>query len=188
MPSASDVLLTKAAEPPTRPARGRKRDQAAEHLQRRAVRRLELVAWLTLAVQLLVWLAVNLVQGTLAEEFTTALEWGFPFGVAAASLGIALLTRNQRLTPATVVRFGLIYQIVISFGMAAGTYVGAFEHADGVDGLGVELGPPLGENRAGDVCVGHTHVPVDPFRTALRTADWGSPANASLSGASRLGI
>ena len=127
MPSPSDVLLTKAAEPPTRPARGRKRDQAAEHLQRRAVRRLELVAWLTLAVQLLVWLAVNLVQGTLAEEFTTALEWGFPFGVAAGSLGMALLTRNQRLTPATVVRFGLIYQVVISFGMAGGTYVGAFE-------------------------------------------------------------
>jgi eukaryotic-like serine/threonine-protein kinase len=127
MPSSSDVLLTKAAEPPTRPARGRKRDQAAEHLQRRAVRRLELVAWLTLAIQLLVWLAVNLVQGTLAEEFTTALEWGFPFGVAAASLGMALLTRSQRLTPATVVRFGLIYQVVMSFGMAGGTYVGAFE-------------------------------------------------------------
>src|SRR4029434_2460695 len=101
----------KAAEPPPRPARGRKHEHAAEHLQRRADPRRQLVAWLTLATQLLVWLAVNLVQGTLAEEFATALEWGFPFGVAAASLGMALLTRNQRLTPATVFRFGLISQM-----------------------------------------------------------------------------
>jgi eukaryotic-like serine/threonine-protein kinase len=127
MPSTPDVLLTKAAARPTRSARGRKRDQVAEHLQRRAVRRLELVAWITLAAQLLVWLTVNLVQGTLADEFDTPLEWGFPFTVAAASLGMGLLTRNQGLTPATVVRFGLIYQVVISFGIAGGSYFGGFE-------------------------------------------------------------
>jgi hypothetical protein len=127
VPSPPDVLLTKAAELAARSARDPKRDQAAAHLQRRAVRRLELVAWLTLAAQVLVWLAVNLVQGTLAEEFDNPLEWGFPFGVAAASLGMALLTRHQRLTTAAIVRFGLIYQVVISFGMAGGTYYGAFE-------------------------------------------------------------
>ncbi len=75
----------------------------------------------------MVWLAVNLVQGTLAEEFSSPLEWAFPAGVVAASLGMALLTRSERLAPATVIRLGLVYQVVISFGIAAGTYLGAFE-------------------------------------------------------------
>jgi hypothetical protein len=66
-----------------------------------------------------VWLAVNLVQGTLAEEFSSPLEWGFPAGVVLASLGVALLARSNRLGPATVVRLGLVYQVVISFGIAA---------------------------------------------------------------------
>jgi hypothetical protein len=92
-----DVLLTKAAEAPVRPARGRGGDQVADHLQQQAVRRLRLVALLTVAAQLVLWLAVNLAQGTLAEEFASPLEWGFPAGVMVASLGIALLTRSERL-------------------------------------------------------------------------------------------
>ena len=38
---------------------------------------------------------------------------------------------------------------------------------DGVDGSGVEIGPPLREDCARDVCVGHTHVPEDPSVTPL---------------------
>jgi hypothetical protein len=100
-----EVLLTKAARPSPLPPRDRNSDQVADHLQRQAVRRLEPVAG-----QLVVWLAVNLLQGTLAEEFDSALEWGFPAGVIVASLGIALLTRSKRLAPATVVRLGLVYR------------------------------------------------------------------------------
>jgi len=124
-----DVLLTKAAGATQHPPYGRDDDQVADHLQRRAVRRLELVAWLTVAGQLVVWLAVNLLQGTLAEEFDSVLEWGFPAGVMVASVGVAMLTRSNRLSPATVVRCGLVYQVVISFGIAAGTYYGEFQGA-----------------------------------------------------------
>jgi serine/threonine-protein kinase len=120
------VLLTKVAGASQRPGHGRNGEHVADHLRRQAVRRLELVAWLTFAGQLVVWLAVNLVQGTLAEEFSSPLEWGFPVGVVLASLGVALLARSKRLGPATVVRLGLVYQVVISFGIAAGTYFGAF--------------------------------------------------------------
>jgi tRNA A-37 threonylcarbamoyl transferase component Bud32 len=105
----------------------REGDSVADHLLRQAVRRLEAVALLTFAGQLATWLIVNVLQGTLAEEFATWLQWGFPTGVMAASLGIALLARSNRLASATVLRFGLIYQVVISFGIAAGTYLGAFE-------------------------------------------------------------
>lgn len=123
----SDVLLTKAAGAYQRRAPGRNRSQVADHLRRQAVRRLQLVALLTFVGQLVVWLAVNLLQGTLAEEFASALEWGFPAGVMLASVGIFLLARSERLAPATVIRFGLAYQVVISFGIAAGSYFGAFE-------------------------------------------------------------
>jgi eukaryotic-like serine/threonine-protein kinase len=115
----SGVLLTKAA-------RESRKDQIAEHLRRQAVRRLEQVGWLTFGLQLSVWLAVNLIQGSLGEEFSDPLEWVFPIGVLAASLGIVILARRKRRDPDTVVRFGLIYQVLISFGIAAGSYLGAF--------------------------------------------------------------
>ena len=64
MSAHADLLLTKTVPPSERPGRGRDGDRVADHLQQQAVRRLEVVAWLTFAGQLLVWLAVNLVQGT----------------------------------------------------------------------------------------------------------------------------
>jgi len=123
----ADLLLTKTAPPSQRSGRGDSGDRVADHLRQQAVQRLEVVAWLTLAGQLVVWLAVNVVQGTLADEFATPLEWGFPIGVMAASVGIALLSRNESVDPAIIVRLGLVYQVAISFGIAAGTYVGAFK-------------------------------------------------------------
>jgi tRNA A-37 threonylcarbamoyl transferase component Bud32 len=125
----ADLLLTKTA-PPSRPGSGRSADRAADHLQQQAVRRLELVGWLTFTGQFVVWLAVNLVQGTLADEFATPLQWAFPIGVMVASVGIALLARSERLDPTVIVRLGLVYQVAISFAIAAGSYVGAFRGVD----------------------------------------------------------
>ena len=126
MSARADLLLTKTAPPSHRPGPGREGDRVADHLQQQAVRRLEVVAWLTFAGQLLVWLAVNLVQGTLADEFATPLQWGFPIGVMAASAGVGLLARGKRLDPRTIVRLGLVYQVIVSLGIAAGTYFKAF--------------------------------------------------------------
>jgi eukaryotic-like serine/threonine-protein kinase len=143
----ADAVLTKSSLvqlPTTGPSGG----QVAEHLQRQAVRRLELVALMAFATQLVVWLAVNVVQGSLAEEFASPMEWGFPVGAMAASLAIALLIRKVVIgewflhvqvgarihrgwvPPETIVRLGLVYQVVISFAIAAGSYFGAFEGAD----------------------------------------------------------
>jgi hypothetical protein len=116
----SSLLLTKAAP-------SRKKGQIAEHLRRQAVHRLRLVAWFLLTGLLIIWLLVNLVQGSLVDEFTDPLEWTFPIGVMLASVGIILLTHRHRGDPETIVRAGLIYQVVVSFGLAAGTYVGAFK-------------------------------------------------------------
>jgi eukaryotic-like serine/threonine-protein kinase len=126
----ANVLLTKSSPRIPRSPPGPNGEQVAEHLQRQAVRRLELVALMAFASQLLVWLAVNLVQGSLAEEFASPLEWGFPVGAMAASLGIALLIRSGRMPPSTIVRFGLVYQVVVSFAIAAGSYFGAFARLD----------------------------------------------------------
>src|SRR5215211_926875 len=126
----ADLLLTKTAPSSHRPAREGSGDRVADHLRRQAVRRLEIVAWLTFASQFIVWLAVNLVQGTLADEFATPLQWAFPIGVMAASAAVGLLARSERLDPALIVRLGLVYQVAISFGIAAGSYVGAFRGVD----------------------------------------------------------
>jgi len=120
------VLLSKATS-----ARPDKRDQVADHLRRQAVRRLELVAWLTFTLQLVVWLLINLVQGSLAEEFSSPLEWAFPIGVVIASGGVILLTRRYPDRTDTLVRLGLVYQVVVSLGIAAGSYLGAFEGMPG---------------------------------------------------------
>ena len=130
MRARADLLLTKTAPSSHRPAREGSGDRVADHLRRQAVRRLEIVAWLTFASQFIVWLAVNLVQGTLADEFATPLQWAFPIGVMAASAAVGLLARSERLDPALIVRLGLVYQVAISFGIAAGTYVGAFRGVD----------------------------------------------------------
>jgi len=102
-------------------------EQVTDHLRRQAVRRLEIVALITLAEVLVLWLAVNLVQGTFLEEFDSPLRWTFPVALFAASIGIVAVIRRKLLSSATVVRLGLVYQVVISFGIAGGTYVGAFE-------------------------------------------------------------
>src|SRR5215203_4190249 len=123
---APSVLLSKATS-----ARPDKRDQIADHLRRHAVRRLELVAWLTFTIQLVVWLLINLVQGSLAEEFSSPLDWAFPIGVLIASVGVILLTRRYPDRTDTLVRLGLVYQVVVSLGIAAGSYLGAFEGMPG---------------------------------------------------------
>jgi eukaryotic-like serine/threonine-protein kinase len=138
-----DALLTKTTWPSPAPPgrsngdtrssrRGFRRidaqagDQIADHLLHGAVRRLQLIAVIAFAVQLVVALAVNLVQGTLADEFTTVLQWGFPVGVIAASLALLLVIRTKRLAPTTTLRLGLIYQVLISFGIAGGSYFDTF--------------------------------------------------------------
>jgi eukaryotic-like serine/threonine-protein kinase len=117
----SGVLLTKAAP-------GSKKGQIAEHLRRQAVRRLELVAWLTLTLHVTVWLVVNLVQGTLVDEFSSPLQWPFPVTVIVASVAIILITRYKHDTPDRLIRIGLAYMVLVSFGLAGASYVDAFRN------------------------------------------------------------
>ncbi len=130
---SSEVLLTKATGPSTRAAREggehdrRRGDPISEQIRHRSVRRLEVAALLMFTVQLVVGLAVNLIQGTLADEFRSLGQWGFTGGVALVSLAMVLLIRTKRIDPVTIVRLGLAYQVVISFGIAGGLYFGAFE-------------------------------------------------------------
>ena len=130
MTGPSESLAIHSAPIIRRPGSTPGKEQVADHLQRQAVRRLEAVALLMLSIQGVVWLAVNLVQGSLRAEFSDPLEWGFPIGIMLASLGLVAVIRWGRLSPATIVRIGLIYEVVISFGIAGGTYYGAFETAD----------------------------------------------------------
>ena len=123
-PPAAQILQTQSTPTSTG------RERVADHLQRQAVGRLRLVAWGTLIGMVATWLVVNLFQGSLLQEFEDILEWGFPAAIIAASAGMLWLTRVPALTPATVLRFGLLYQVIISLGIAGSTLVGAFEGID----------------------------------------------------------
>jgi eukaryotic-like serine/threonine-protein kinase len=122
-----DALLTKLPGAARRSSLSRDGALVADNLERQAVRRLRLVAWITFAALLIMWLVVNLIQGTFAREFASPLQWGFPVAILVASLAVALLTRGTRLPVSTLIRIGLIYQVVFSFGLAGGLYMGAFE-------------------------------------------------------------
>ena len=84
----SDVLLTKATGAARPSTFGPDGARVTDHLQRQAVYRLRLVAWITFAALLVMWFLVNLIQETFAREFASPLQWGFPVGILVASLGL----------------------------------------------------------------------------------------------------
>jgi serine/threonine-protein kinase len=124
MAPTDDALLSKVAATSPRVRTG---DDVASHLLQRSVHRLQLVAGFLFLAELLTWVLVNLAQGTLASEFQSLYQWSPPVGVMAASALIVVIARSRRFTAQTVVRLGLIYQVVVSLGIAAGSYLGAFE-------------------------------------------------------------
>jgi hypothetical protein len=122
------------------------------------------MATLTLVGQLTTWLIVVSVQGSFAEEFATPLQWGFPIAVMMASLAMALVTRSRRIIPKVVLRLGMVYLVIISVGIAAGTYIGAFQGVDPeamtFDRVGMTFVAPL-------MLVFAVLVPVPPRETLV---------------------
>ena len=123
MSDPSDQLLTKVS---AQRVAARSRDGGLAGVQRRPVRRLQIVSLVVVVVTPILWLSVNIVQGTLAFEFTSPAQWGPPITSIVASLALLAVTRSARLPVTMAIRLGLVYQAIISFAIIAGSYVGAF--------------------------------------------------------------
>ncbi|UCC49020.1 MAG: serine/threonine protein kinase [Gemmatimonadota bacterium] len=76
------------------------------------------------------WLGANWVEGDLATEFQTPLQWAPPTIMLSASLVVLILARSRWLSPSAIVRVGLVYMVVFSFCIPLSQYYNAFVGVD----------------------------------------------------------
>src|SRR5687767_12586749 len=107
--------------------------QVASHLVVQAARRLEIVSTVAIIAVLLLWLLVNFLEGGLANEFGSAAQWAPPIAALTSSAAMLLIARSGRWSSATLIRIGLVYEVVMSVSVACGDYLVAFQGLDASD-------------------------------------------------------
>ena len=107
--------------------------QVASHLVVQAARRLEIVSTVAFGAVLLLWLLVNFLEGELANEFASPLQWAPPIAALASSAAMLLIARSGRWSSATLIRIGLVYEVVMSLSVVCGAYLVAFQGLDAPD-------------------------------------------------------
>ncbi len=105
-------------------------ERVASHLVARAARRLEIVSLTVLVLVLILWGLINLLEGDLAEEFASLHQWAPPVTVIVGSAAMLVIARSQRFTSPTLVRIGLVYEVIISVAMVCAAHLGTFRDAD----------------------------------------------------------
>ncbi|NIM51458.1 MAG: protein kinase [Gemmatimonadales bacterium] len=122
-----DHLFVTKGPSPSPPAAERVRTTGLPRsLLLQAVKRLRIVSGVVFVLEVVTWFGSNLVQGELALEFIHAYQWGPPVLIMAASLAVFGLTGTARVPPAALLNIGLIYEVVVSLGIAVSTYWSAF--------------------------------------------------------------
>jgi hypothetical protein len=127
MSAPEPMLLTKAgvATPSVLRSAGRA-GQLPPVLLEKVPGRLKVLATLLLVVLSITWVGVNAFEGHLAREFAHVYEWIGPVGMITSSLVVLVLSTGSRVKPRTLVSIGLVYQVVVSWCLAVGSYWGAF--------------------------------------------------------------
>jgi len=100
--------------------------QVASHLVVQAARRLEIVSTVALIAVLILWLLVNFLEDELGNEFSSAAQWAPPIAALTSSAAMLLIARSGRWSSATLIRIGLVYEVVVSLSVACGAYLVAF--------------------------------------------------------------
>lgn len=91
----------------------------------RPVERLRTVAGFLFIISLTSWFLSNALRGTLREEFREFGQWGPPVISWISSLAIAFMAGQRTVAVRTVLRAGLVYEVVISYCVVFGvTYQG----------------------------------------------------------------
>ncbi len=104
--------------------------QVASHLVVQAARRLEIVSSVALVAVLLLWLLVNFFEGEIANELASPAQWAPPIAALTSSAAMLLIARSGRWSSATLIRIGLVYEVVMSVSVACGAYLVAFQGVD----------------------------------------------------------
>ncbi len=93
----------------------------------RTVRRIRFVSAVLGSAFLIVWIGSITVSGDFASEFASPWQWGPASIVVLSSLAVYLVAAHGTLPPTTIITIGLVYEVVMSFGLAGVQYFGAFE-------------------------------------------------------------
>lgn len=93
----------------------------------RAARRLEIVCIVAIVSVLVLWFGTNALRGELAAELRTPHEWLPPVVALVASAAMLAAARRLRAVPSTLLRLGLLYEVVISFAIAGASHLWAFD-------------------------------------------------------------
>ncbi len=107
--------------------------QVASHLVVQAARRLEIVSTVALVAVLVLWLLVNFLEGEIANELASAAQWAPPIAALTSSAAMLLIARSGRWSSATLIRIGLVYEVVMSVSVACGAYLVAFHGLNAAD-------------------------------------------------------
>ncbi|MBL8137158.1 MAG: serine/threonine protein kinase [Acidobacteria bacterium] len=107
--------------------------RVASHVVSRAAHRLEVVSLVTFVAIVVLWFVVNVLRGQLGTELTSLYQWGPPVTALVASAAMLAAARSRRLPPSSLVRIGLVYEVVVSFAVTGGAYLGAFEGLSATD-------------------------------------------------------
>ncbi|MGQ0720423.1 MAG: serine/threonine-protein kinase [Candidatus Eiseniibacteriota bacterium] len=128
-PATTEVVVSRSRALPPGPvaSTAASDERVASHLVARAARRLEIVCIAATVSLLVLWLGVVAALGKLGEELASPHQWVPPVSAIAASLAVLALARSGRLAAKTLVRVGLVYEVAVSFAIACGSYLGAFE-------------------------------------------------------------
>jgi hypothetical protein len=99
-------------------------------LLQQSSKRLQIVCFTAAVLLSINWLGANWIEGQLAGEFQTPLQWAPPMIMLSASLVVLVLARSRWLSPSTVVSVGLVYMVVFSFCIPLSQYYNAFVGVD----------------------------------------------------------
>lgn len=94
-------------------------------LLHRSVGRLRIVGALMLGALGVLWLLPVTLSGDLVQEFMDPWQWSPPVAVIVCSLGILWVTGSS-LRRTRILRIGLIYQVVVAYGLAVSQMWGTF--------------------------------------------------------------
>jgi len=95
-------------------------------LMRQAVRRLQIMALMATGVMAIAWFGANLLEGDLAHDLSTPVEWIPNVTILAASLAMLIMTSRSWLPLSTTITAGLIYEVVVSYCIPISQYWNAF--------------------------------------------------------------
>jgi serine/threonine-protein kinase len=131
MSGPGELLLSKGGGGETPPGRAsRSKTGLPLTVLQQASKRLQVVCITLFGLVAIGWFAGNLIEGQLAGEFETPLQWAPPIVMLSASLIVLGLARSQRLTASAVITVGLAFQVVIAFCIPISEYYNAFPGVD----------------------------------------------------------